>query len=109
MTNLYFVRQQKGKVPFTYEELAKLLSSDFLILNTKITPEGNISDLVLKSTKHPEINGLDPICKGIGFYFDKDSGYWMDPRFYKDHEIFFSEVLPDLMTDLELNYGDSML
>ncbi len=104
MNNLYFVRNENVKEPFKPDEIKKLLSSDFEILDMTINEDGYINELVVTSTKHPELTGLDPITKGIGLSLRNEGGYWTDPRFFKDHKAYIEEVIPDLMTDLELEY-----
>ncbi len=108
MNNIYLSRKEQGKTPFTKEEVKKLISADFKIQELIETPEGLVTTLVVTSTKHPELTGLDPLSGGIGIVLDEEDGYWIDPRFFMEHDVFFTEVLPDLMTDLELDYDESL-
>ncbi len=102
MNNLYFRRKENVSAPFTEEEINKLLSSDFELRDLRIDDKGFVTDIVVTSTKHPELTGLDPITKGIGLSLREEGGYWTDPRFFVDHDAYLNEVLPDLLTDLEL-------
>lgn len=107
MNNIWLVREDKGKTPFYKDEVLKLLSKDFEIVEIKLNKSNQVESLVVKSLKHPEL--IDPICKGIGLYLQEDGGYLIDPRFLADSEIFTREVLPSLMIDLEMEDDEDMM
>jgi|GEM_PF-6252618 len=102
MNSLSFIRKSSIKEPFTEEEVKQLLSSDFEIVEITLNTDNFVESLVVKSISYPDL--IDPVCKGIGLYLQDDNSYIIDPRFFKDSEVFFTKVVPDLMTDLELEY-----
>ncbi len=106
MSNYYFTRAIEGRKPFTKEEIEQLLSDDFEIIDVILADDGLVDQLILKSVKYPELLNLDPISHGIALHRTEEDGYYIDPDLYAEHEIFLTHVVPDLMTDLELEYDE---
>ena len=99
MEHMYFKRN-RGKIPFTREEVSRALTEDFRVVKVETNSLGEVESLIVLSREFPNI--ADPRYRGIALFLQDDNTYMFDPKHNTISEELFTIVIPKLMEDLKL-------